>query len=82
MAQFEFTIVEMVRHQHSLIIECECMEQAQMIADSMEDEDMQHPDDIVPVAEAAGANVVEFNKDYLVDTDYIEIYDIDKEKED
>lgn len=82
MAQFEFTIVETVKHQHSLIIECEDLTDALLIADCMEDEEMDHPDDITTVAKNCGANIVEFNRDYMTYVDEIEIEDVEEAKED
>ncbi|WP_283681236.1 hypothetical protein [Parablautia sp. Marseille-Q6255] len=82
MARYELVVEEKVTHQHSLIIECDSMAEAQGIAEEMEDENIYHTDDIVVAAKSVGAKVVEFNEDYFVNTDYIEIDEINEVKED
>ena len=82
MAKFEITLVESVRHYHSMIVDCEDLIEARLIADCMEDEEMDHPDDITIAAKNCGANIVEFNRDYMINVDEIEIEDVEEVKED
>lgn len=82
MARYELVVEETVTHQHSLIIECDSLAEAQNIAEYMEDEGMDNTDDVVTAAKSVGAKVVEFNKDYFVNTDYIEIDEMNEVKED
>lgn len=82
MARYELVIEETITHQHSLIIECDSLAEAQNIAEDMEIENIHNTDVIVTTAKSVGAKVVEFEEDCFVNTDYMEIDEINKVEED
>lgn len=65
-----------------MIVDCEDLIKARLIADCMKDEEMEHPDDIMIAAKNCGANIVEFNRDYFILAGEIEIEDVEEVKED
>lgn len=76
MAKFVIVINEQVTHQHRLVVECEDKLSAELLADMMEDERMEHPDDITLAAREHGGKVTGFQRDYSVETDYIEVDEV------
>lgn len=76
MPKFVIVVNEQVTHQHRLVVECEDEVSAELLADMMEDERMEHPDDITLAAREHGGKVIAFHRDYFVETDYIEVDEV------
>ena len=64
-----------------LIVECDTLDEAEILADDLADERFDHRDDVPYMASELGAKVVEMQEDYYVETDEIEIEDVEEYEE-
>lgn len=78
MLKYAIMVNETVLHQHRLIVECENEEDAENLADMLDDEEFNHPDDVSSSAKEYGARVVEMQEDCFVHVDDIEIDDVEE----
>ena len=81
MPKFAITVNEKVNFEHLLIVECDTLDEAEILADDLADERFDHIDDVPYMASELGAKVVEMQEDYYVETDEIEIEDVEEYEE-
>lgn len=78
MTKYAITINEMVLHQHKLVIECESQDDAELLANVLDDDEFDSVADMVIQARMLGAKVCGMDEDYAIETDNIEIDEVEE----